>query len=94
MKSFEKDWPNKHHVNGYVYLGCYGKGISKLFFFFQGKAKWFSCEFSREKKMVFVWICEVKRVLENWMKKVYKLLEKKTRNYRGFKDTTEAMEKA
>lgn len=26
--------------------------------------------------------------------KVYKLLEKKTRNYRGFKDTTEAMEKA
>ena len=67
MKSFEKDWPDKHHVNGYVYLGCYGKGISKDFFYFfifyfQVKVKWFFCEFSREKKMVFVWICEVKRV--------------------------------
>lgn len=33
------------------------------FFFLQEKVKWFSCEFSREKKLVFVWICEVKRVL-------------------------------
>ena len=36
-KSCEKDWPNKHHMDGYVLFGCYDKHHRKQSTF-QGQA--------------------------------------------------------
>ena len=108
-KSCEKDWPNKHHMDGYVYSVAMISTIeSKVLFkvkqslshwgmrklFFSGKVSDFLASFPEKKNWaLFGFVCG-KEGFENWMKRFCELLEKRTTNYRGFKDRTEAMEKA
>ena len=62
--------------------------------FFSGKVSDFLASFPEKKNWaLFGFVCG-KEGFENWMERFCELLEKRTTNYRGFKDRTEAMEKA